>query len=330
MEVIRSSVMLHGSEVGEALGEVLVTGASGRLGRSLIPLLQSMGYTVRALAQRKEGIISLPQGILPYFGDLCDRKALRDACDGVQSVYHLASIVSQHKAKPENILRVNVEGTKCVIDAAEAAGAGRFFFSSTVDVYGSKRHGVLTESSETRPNDMYGESKLLAEREIAEHGSMRNAIFRIAAIYGPGFEGSFFKVMRAIKSGKILVIGSGTNVLALVHVRDLLEAFRLATASDKALGVYNIADGESHTQEELLRKAAEMIGASPPASHAPEPLVRILAKRRGLDSDELRFITSNRQIDISKARKELGFRPVIGIDNGGKELARLFLSSTHG
>jgi len=149
----------------------LVTGANGKLGRELIKSLLKKGDVVRALVRSKENIVELPPGVVPYIGDITHQKVLDDACNGVDNVYHLAAAVSEYKYTTEELIHINVEGTRNVLDAAEKGGAKHFIFTSTVDVYGRKRRDVLTEESPLKPSDKYGYSKMLAENIVKEYAN---------------------------------------------------------------------------------------------------------------------------------------------------------------
>jgi len=301
----------------------LVTGASGKLGSSLVKVLLKSGGVVRALVKEKSDILSLPGGVIPYVGDITDKATLKDAIGGCDNVFHLAAIVSAYKKKSTEIVNVNVNGVRNVAEVAEASGIKHFIFPSSVDVYGIKRKEPLTESSRMAPTDPYGYSKMLAENIINEFSrSIPTTTFRIATIYGPGFEGSFVKVFHAIKEGKAYIIGRGENHLALVHLYDVLQAFLLAIQGMASAGkVYNLSDGVPYTQRELFDIAASLLGVEKVTRRISLSfLAKILGKYKGLDSDELRFLLSNRIIDITKIKNELGFKPVIDINTGAKEL----------
>ncbi len=306
---------------------VLVSGSNGRLGKEVIRMLLKKGDVVRALVKKREYIVDLPAGVIPYIGDLNDENVLDQACDGVRTVMHFAAIVSEYRATTEELLRVNVDGTRNLLEASEKAKVDHFIYPSTVDVYGKRRKEILTEESELRPTDKYGHSKMLAEY-VLEHykASVPYTIFRMANLYGPGFEGPFFKILRAIKEQKAYLIGSGQNSMPLLHVYDAMRAFILAKNNSASKGkTYNLTDGINYTQEQLFAKAAELLHVPAPSQHISEIIVKVMAKKRGLDSDELRFLTSDRRVDISKVKNELGFSAMVTLDEGGGELVDKFL-----
>lgn len=308
---------------------IFVTGGSGRVGRNLIRALLEKGYVVRALAKTKEHILKMPSGVVPYIGDISDRKTLNEACKGADAVIHLAAVVSEYKEDMPTLLRVNVWGTTNVLEACKAEGIGQVIFMSTVDVYGRERSSLITEETEPQPTDKYGYSKMLAEEEVKRYGEyVPYTILRSATMYGPGFEDSFFKVFRAIREQKAYIIGNGENHLALVHVSDVIMAIMLVLENKESLGkVYNVGDGVEYTQKRLFELAAGLLHVEKPSRHISPFIVRLVAKRRGLDSDELRFLLSNRILSIRKIRKELGFEPRITVYTAGLEMVNEFVTA---
>ncbi|MGC9037153.1 MAG: NAD-dependent epimerase/dehydratase family protein [Candidatus Micrarchaeia archaeon] len=308
-------------------GTICITGGSGRLARTLSPALLNLGYTVKALVKQKEDMQRLPAGVIPFVGSIDNLNVLRECVEGADLVIHAAAIVKEAGTTTKEIMHVNFEGTELLLNACKLEGCKRIMFTSTIDVYGRERKEVLNEESIPKPTDRYGYSKLMAEQAIIESG-IDYTIFRIATIYGPGFEHYFFKMFKAIVEGKVAIIGDGQNHLAMIHARDVAEAFLLAIQNKSSIRkIYVLGDGVPYTQEGLIRKAAELLRVPPPEKHVNKSLALLLAKKRGLESDELRFLISNRVLDISKIKRELGFEPKVSIDEGGKELVDMFISS---
>ena len=306
---------------------VLVTGANGRLGHALINKLISEGVNVRAIIQENRHMVDMPSKVRLFVGDICDHNVMREAFSGkINTVYHLAAIVSQNKFSRKEIMRVNLEGTKRIVEESEHCGVGHIIFPSSVDVYGRWRNDVLSEESELRPSDAYGQSKAMAEQFLTNKCGINYTIFRMAAIYGVGFEGSFFKVFSAMTKRKLPIIGDGQNKLSLVHVNDVVDAFITASKTPKSNNnIYNLSDGKEYTQEYLFQFAASMLNVPMPRQHINTLVASALTKLIGADADEFRFITSNRVVDITKIRTELGFKPKIGIREGGRKLVNEFL-----
>ena len=310
-------------------GTVLVTGGAGRLGRHIISSLLSNGVTVRALVRRKEDVHKLPSGTVPFVGDITSQNVIIDACKGVDTVYHFAAIVSQVTGGHKEILRVNTEGTRILLEAADLSGVKKLILASTVNVYGSKRKDLLTENTETKPSDVYGHSKLMAEKQITSFkGNISYTILRMSAIYGEEYRNSFFKIFRMIDRGKAYMIGNGKNSLALINIADVTRAMLLVRDSPKANNkIYNLSDGKRYTQEYLFQLACELLNKKEKIKSVNEFLARIMAKKANITVDDLRFITSNRLVSIEKISNELGFYPKVSIKAGAKELVDLYKAS---
>ena len=187
-----------------ANGPVVITGASGFIGRHLSESLVADGIAVRGVA-RREG--SLAHGVIPAIADdLLDRDAIRRAVEGASSVVHLAARVH---AKPEGkndpaseCRRVNVEGTGLLLEEAAAAGVKTFVFISSVKAVATESSKVLTPDTPPQPGDPYGESKLEAERLVtvtATREGMRAPVLRLPVVYGPGMKANMAALFGAVE-----------------------------------------------------------------------------------------------------------------------------------
>ncbi|MEM0201227.1 MAG: NAD(P)-dependent oxidoreductase [Candidatus Micrarchaeaceae archaeon] len=308
---------------------VLVTGGAGKLGKYIISALLEKGVSVRALVKDREDVHNLPSGTIPFVGDITSQDLIIDACKGVDTIYHLAAIVSQRVGGHKEILRVNTEGTKILQEAADLSGVKKLILASTVDVYGSKRKELLTEESIPKPTDVYGHSKLLAEKQVISfHGNISYTILRMSAIYGENYKHSFFKIFKMIDNNKAYMIGKGNNSLSLIHIKDVARAMLLVRENSKSNNkIYNLSDGKSYTQEYLFKLASELLGKTEKIKSINEFIARILSKQANINVDDLRFITSNRLISIEKITNELGFHPNVDIKSGTKELIQLYKAS---
>lgn len=309
---------------------VFVTGANGSIGRELVKALIDQGDEVRGLIRVKSMITQLPAGTIPFVGNLVDTHVLDEACEGADVVFHLAAIAREAGAKPGELMRSNVDGTRNLLDACKKAKVKRLIFTSTINVYGRKRADVLKENSAPAPTDKYGYSKMISEQDIAASG-VPYTILRIATVYGPKTKTSFFKIFRAVKEGNMMIIGDGQNHLSLIHSDDLTRAMLLVENEPASRNkIYNVSDGVAHTQDSLVTLAAKLMGAPKPTRHVNEFIVKMLARQRNLESDELRFLTSNWVVDTGRIRSDLGFEPKVMIEQGGKELVDLFIKEADG
>jgi nucleoside-diphosphate-sugar epimerase len=309
---------------------VFVTGANGSLGKELVKALIEQGDEVRGLIRTRSMITQLPAGTIPFVGNLLDVHVLDEACEGASVVFHLAAIAREARAKPGELMRSNVDGTRNLLESCKKAKVKRLIFTSTINVYGRKRSDVLKETSPPAPTDKYGYSKMISEQDIAASG-VPYTVLRIATVYGPRTKTSFYKIFRAVKEGNMMIIGDGQNHLSLIHSDDLMRAILMVENEPASRNkIYNVSDGVAHTQDSLVALAARLMGAQKPTRHVNEFIVKMLARQRNLESDELRFLTSNRIVDISRIRSEVGFEPKIMIEQGGKELVDLFMKEADG
>ncbi len=331
-------------------GTVLVTGATSGIGRLLIERLLARKYEVRVVLRKypREHVEwkDLPSGVKIYVADIkstddATRKVLMDASKGVRLLFHLAAATrhyrdrySKEKVETNLIINTNVIGTENMLQAYADANPNqrlRFIYASSTAVYGQKRRGeILTEDSEPEPRGAYGESKYMAEQVIkafaAANRRLSYTILRIGVVYGPGFESSFMKVFKLLREKRLRYVGNGENNLTLINVNDVVEAMMRVAETEKSTNeVYNLTDGMPHTQKELLKRAAKLLGVDAPSKNIHPLIARIGARTRGISEDEFSFLTSDRIVSIDKIKREMRFRPSVNIDAGARALVKEFL-----
>ena len=313
----------------------LVTGASGAIGYTLTEHLVSRGYTVRALVRHLSTLGSL-QGVEIVEGKINDAASLRQAVAGVSCVFHLAAKL--HINNPSNALhdeyrRINVEGTRSLVDAAREAEVERFIFFSTINVYGpSRSEELMNEETPLRPDSFYAQTKAEGE-EIVLKG-MRSTVLRLAAVYGPRMKGNYPRLLKALSRGRFVMIGDGKNRRTLVHVKDVCEAALLAAEHPSAPGqTYNVTDGEVHSLKEIIDAMSDALGRKVPKARLPEFPVRLAAqavesslKLFGKSSPVGRATVEKFLEDIAvsdeKIQQQLGFRPEYDLQTGWRETVR--------
>jgi nucleoside-diphosphate-sugar epimerase len=327
----------------------LVTGATTSLGRHLIQKLIKNGYQVRVVlkSQPKEDDQDwrkLPSGVIPYVADLTfknaeDIKNLESACKGVEKVFHVAGASYNATSSYNKLIETNVIGTenllkKCIEVNSQSTDPIQFLYTSSITVYGYRRSGeLLNEKSSTKPGSHYSESKLMAEHVIQSfaetHSKLRYTILRLGTIYGPGYEKpSFFKAFKLIREGRMRYVGNGSNHLTLIHVDDAANALVLAAQNLKIAGnsIYNVTDGVPHTVVSLFSLAAKLMGVNPPSKKVNPTLARIMRKAVDINYDEYEFLSSDRIVDISKIKRDLGFLPHRKVEIDGALMVEDFMS----
>ena len=278
---------------------VLVTGASGFVGRAACGELSRRGHEVLALVRRPG---SEPEGTTAISGNLDAPLHLRNSlvAHRPECVVHLAAaIASQRDA--EKVHAVNVEGTRHLIEAAEAAKVKRMVFASTV-VTGHANGLVLREEDPLPVQTAYGRSKQEGERLLRE-SALYGTVVRPGHVYGPGgwYEEEFVRRLR--EPGRFAVIGRGDNWWDVVHVDDVASALASCAERGPDGTVYHVADAEPLTYYDFVKLTADALGVGPPR-RVPTPLARLIAGRDPVIAVVRSARTSNERI-----KRELDWKP---------------------
>lgn len=259
---------------------VFVTGASGFIGRRLVPRLRQDGHEPTALLLPREPE-SAASGARVARGDITAPASLVGLLDGHQAVFHLAGAVGYGQSFAV-CNRVNRDGTAHVAAAAARAGARRFVHMSSVSVYGRVAEVAIDEDFPLRKiGDPYGDTKIDAERILAARaaaGELDVTMLRPTVVYGPGDDKFLPKLVENLRSGRAQVIGSGTNTVDVVHVDDVVDVLLRTLVTPRSIGgVYNVTHPRNPTWNELLAAVAAAIGMAPPRRHLPYPAALAVA-----------------------------------------------------
>lgn len=278
---------------------VLVTGASGFLGGVVCKELIGRGHDVYALV-RREG--SEPPGTSAVAGDLADAASLTHAVQSArpESVVHLAAEIASQR-DPKKINEANVEGTRRLIAACEAAGVRRMLFTSTV-VTGDAKGALLEEKTPLPVETAYGRSKQEGERLLRE-SSLEEVVIRPSHVYGAG--GWFVEefVNRLRQPGRFAVIGTGENWWDVVRVEDVASACADAVERAPAGALYHVVDDEPISFYDFVALAATALGTGPPR-RIPAWLARLFA-----GADPVRAVTRSAKSSNARIKSELGWAP---------------------
>ena len=303
---------------------VLVTGASGFIGRHLVQSLEENGWTVRQALRTPRGQPNEVQ--IETIGAATD---WRDALVGVQAVVHLAARV--HHPNEEHAVELyrstNVEGTLHLARCAGSAGARHFIFVSTILVNGRSTdgRGPFSESDILTPRGIYGKSKAAAEsglEAIAQEG-MGITIIRPPLVYGAGAKGNFKLLLQVVRRGIPLPFGSIRNRRAFVSVENL-SSFVLNRLRQvgKRYDLFIVADDEQVSTPEFVRRLAHAAGVSSRLFPMPVSLLSPLLKFSGR-SDAHDSIIGSLELDVSKAAAT-GWRPQVTLDEGLRRATKSF------
>ncbi len=311
-----------------------VTGGSGFIGGRLIRRLVAEGFSVRALArsERSAGTVS-DAGAEPVRGDLADPESLRSGAQGSELVFHAAAEVGDWGTRDE-FERSNVQGTANVLTACRAAGVRRLVHVSTEAVL--LAGGPLVNVDETaplRPDSpvLYCSTKARAERAVrdANGDGLETVVVRPRFVWGTGDTVVLPSLVHAVKSGRFSWVGGGGHRTSTAHVDNVVEGLYLGATRGAPGGVYFVTDGEPVVFRDFVTKLLATQGIEPPDKNAPlavaktgaavcETLWRVLPLRGRPPLTRMAVWVSALEctIDISRARTELGYEPVVSIDEG--------------
>ncbi len=293
---------------------VLVTGATGFVGRNLCAQLQSGGRDVRAATRMPDG--SLPCAAVPI-GEIGADTDWSAALAGREAVIHLAAHVhvmrDQAGSTAREFDRVNVAGSEQLARQAAQAGVRRFLFLSSVKVNGETTSGrALVESEPTAPADAYGRSKAEAEhrlKAIAAQTGMELVIVRPPLIYGPGVKANFLRLLRTVDTGLPLPFASIANRRSLVFVGNLVHSLDACLSHPAAANrTFFVSDDDDVSTPQLVREIAAALGKRPLLLPFPPALLRRVGALVGR-AEQIDRLTGSLQVDITAIKSALGWKP---------------------
>lgn len=320
---------------------VLVTGATGVLGISIVREFIGAGYAVRTFSLDASMSGMFPASVVVLDGDITDAARVEAAMQNVDVVIHLAALLHIENPTPSlraKYERINVDGTASVVKAARAANVSRVVFFSTIAVYGPTNGRVVNETCPVAPDTMYAQTKYAAEQIVREavrsDGIPLGTVLRLGAVYGARLKGNYLRLVRSLARRRFVPIGRGLNRRTLVYVDDVARAARLAAEHPAACGnLYNVTDGQIHPLREILDAMCAALGQKPLRMRVPAPLAyagvdlvqaagKIAGQEFGLWRSTLDKYMEDVAVDGTLIQRELGFVPQFDLTNGWNATVR--------
>jgi UDP-glucose 4-epimerase len=307
--------------------KVLVTGGAGFIGSHLVDKLMEEGYEVAVLDDLSTG---KPENTGQHDndskfsfvrGDITNKGDVQKSLEDVDAVIHEAALTSVLLSieNPELVKKVNVGGTKMLLEESASAGVKRFVYASSCAVYGEANELPIREDAATKPISPYGESKLAAEtqcKSFYDERGLETVCLRYFNVYGSRqtfgpYAGVILHFLERLKADKPPIVhGDGEQTRDFVHVSDVVQGSLLALMRKEAAGqVINIGTGSATSINQLcgaVLKITERADLEPVHEEARPGDIR---HSRG---------------DLSKAKEILGYRPRVPLDEGLRELIEEF------
>lgn len=308
---------------------LLVTGATGLVGSHVAEQARQKGLRVRTLVRAGADTTLLKQwGCELVTGDLDQPESLKAACQDVTVVIHCAARVGDW-GPTEDYRRVNVGGTKALLEAALATGTlARWVQISSLGVYEGRDHYGTDEATLPSTTGIDGYTLTKVESELLVCDYIRNrklpaVVLRPGFIYGPRDRTVLPRLLDRLRSGKFAFLGSTDKLMNNTFVGNLCEAIWLAIERDNVVGeVFNIRDPRAVTKREFIDTVCDAAGLNRPKKIVPLPVAKVLARLMEstwkllgkkeaplLNSARIKFLGLNLDFSIDKAIRQLGYKP---------------------
>jgi nucleoside-diphosphate-sugar epimerase len=325
---------------------LLITGATGFVGGHLAEAAVARGHQVSTIARNSSDTSLLDSlGVTVHRGDLSDPNIVRQAVQSVDVVVHCAAKVGDW-GPVEEYRAVNVDALRSLLEACHQKSLHRFVHISTLGVYAARHHRGTDESEPLPPRHMdgYTQTKVEAEHLALDahrlHG-LPVVVLRPGFVYGPRDRTVLPKLVENLRRGVVRFIGDPATLhMNTIFVGNLIKAIFLAIENPKAVGqVYNLTDGEKVTKLHFFNTICDGFGLPRITKRVPLLIARIVAsllegraRRIGkpdpprLTQARLKFLGLDLDFSIEKARRELGYVPDVGFDEGMRQTIEWFKS----
>ncbi len=303
------------------MGRILITGASGFVGANLATSLTRHGHALWALDRAPA--TAVPQPSAPTFARHFTWERLDEIpWHELDAVVHLAGKAhdTQNSSDPQSYFTINAGLTERITQrllATEFAQPVRFLLFSSVKAVADSGEGVLTEATEPAPLTPYGQSKLAAEKIVlaaaaAHPRRLASYILRPCMIHGPGNKGNLNLLYNLARKGIPWPLGAFDNRRSFVSIGNVGAVVEALLSGSPAPGVYQLADDEAISTNELIALIAQTLGRQPRIMKLPASGVRLIARlgdRVGLplNSERLQKLTESYVVANLKIKQTLGW-----------------------
>lgn len=307
---------------------ILVTGATGFIGRALCNKLTQEGHDVRRAVRVHDGLKNTLE-----INELTASDKISEAFYGVECIVHLAG--RAHVSRKGNLdnqsayKETNTHFTKRLASLAHIAGVRRFVFISSIKVCGEEsKNGPLTEEAVSAPLDIYAVSKWEAEQvlRVIEKGTgLEVVVVRPPLVYGEGVKANFLKLLWAVHHGMPLPFAQLVNKRSFVYLQNLVSALSACATHPAAAGeTFHIADHEPLTLPYLVDELAHAMGRKKRVFPCPKWLLNFLGRITG-KQQQIGSLVNDLNVDSSHIRRVLGWFPPFRFHDGIQETVNWYL-----
>jgi len=297
---------------------VLVTGATGFVGRELCGCLITHGHAVVPAVRKVSGLAGEAA-----VGDIDGATDWTTALNGCDSVVHLAARVHMMRESAQDPLvlyrEINTVATLNLARQAAHAGVKRFVFISTIKVNGEGRDAAYRETDAPAPEDAYAISKWEAEqglRRIEQETGMEVVILRPPLVYGPGVKANFRRLMQTVQKGWPLPLGAIRNRRSLLFLGNFVDAIRLCVEHPAAVGqTFLLDDGEPISTPDLIRALARAMGRPARLPAVPVGVLELAGALLG-KREAVARLEGSLYVDSSLIRSRLGWTQPFTMEAG--------------
>lgn len=312
--------------------KMLVTGATGFIGKRFVQYLIEQDIAVRVLVRCADKAKLLPKEVEVFVGDLTNPDTLSGVCNNIDTVFHLGgyahasddsdpSFIAQHE-------KINYQGTCVLLDESQQSHVKRFVFFSSVKAV-ADCETTIDESWDASPNTPYGIAKRKAEDVVlqAKNNGMHVCVLRLALTYGPEWKGNLAKMLNAVDKGIFPPIPPLNNSRSLICIEDVCSAALLAANHPNANGkIYFLTDGQSYSTYDIYTLMCDALGKRKRKWHIPFICFRLIAKmsdlmskilrrRMPFNSETLHKLFGSASYNSKRIRDDLGFSAVYDLKN---------------
>lgn len=324
--------------------KILITGASGFIGKNLVKTFLKEGFKVKVLVRKSSSIQGLKQkGVEIFYGDVTAPASLEGVIDDeVSEVYHTVGILGRWGRPAKDYWRINVEGTRNILQACQDSKIDRFVHFSSAGVIGPVESPPADETTLEKTSNIYELTKFRGEqlvRKFCQKENIPYTIVRPEFVYGPE-DRHVLKLFGAINRGRFFIIGSGQTLLHPTHIDDLMRAI-LQLRKTKKTGnqIYLIAGPRPLTVNEITRTIATAFGRKTPP-HLPllvaksaafffEILGNIFRTTPPLALGQVNFFTQTRAFSTKKAIRDFGFNAQVEFEQGVRQTIKWYRKESY-